>query len=47
MSWHVQSMLNEGKSEKFALEVELEIEREFIWIKCYIKFYWMKLNVTS
>ena len=45
MSWHVQSMVNEGKLEiykKLVLEVEHEIEREFIKlnvlneIKCYI-----------
>ena len=31
-----------GNLKKIAMEVEHEIEREFIWIKCYIKLYWMK-----
>jgi hypothetical protein len=28
-----------GNLKKLALELELEIEREFIGIKCYIKLY--------
>jgi hypothetical protein len=62
MSWHVQyvqSMVNEGKTgnlkKKVAMEVEHEIEREFIWINntyvyaqyMYVRLVWNKNYMLS